>query len=1000
MKKSVLFFTLFLISFCSFGQNLPNDCVNYIQACDNQSIAYNVSGAGIQEIVPPSCSSNENNSLWLRVTIDQPGTLGFDIVPQSSNISEDYDFWVFGPSLSCSNLGTPIRCSTTNPQAAGQSNNHTGLNATSTDTSEGPGPDGDSYVQQLTVSAGQSYFIVIDRPIGSSPFTLTWTGTATIANPFVSFNFQDFDAIDLCDAGNDGVEPFDFSTLTTNYLAGTGGQFTVTYFNSLQNASLNSNPLTGLVNVSSGNYYARISNTLTTCFIVKPIPISVVEFQVNDLQKTICENTPFQEVIVDLSSYESEIYTGTDVVSFNYFPTLADALAMTNELTNWQSVILPVGIHSFFVKATQGLCEDISEIQVNVIQRPQLNSNVSLKQCDDNLDGFSAFNLTEANVLLVPDPSTLTFSYFQSMANAEANSNSISNPISYVNQNPSSSVIYIRATNSNGCFQIVPLELIVSTTLIPINYIETFTVCDDELSGSNTDGIATFDFSSFTNTLLSTFPQGQQLVVTYYETLEDALAETNAIQNTTNYINAGSPFSQPIFVRIDSQLNNSCIGLGHHITLKTEAIPIVNPYEVRGCDADGDGIFSFDTSQLETDFLNGVSNVILEYRDQNNLVLSNPLPNPLVTSGETIQVFIQNNTASACSFSSTITFIVDTKPQANAIDASLTTACDDEIDPLTQDGLFGFNTSGFQSTILGGQTGVYVEYFDEDNVPLPSPLPNPFVTGSQTIIAKVINENNPNCFTTVAIPFKVLPTPKIVLQGDDQYVCIDNLSYLITLKAGFVNEIFIASHSYQWFLNQTPIPNATGYSILINQSGTYTVEVTTIDGCTKTRTIQVIDSQKAIIENIIVNDLIDQNSIQIIVSGLGNYQYSIDGINYQESNIFNDVEPGIVTVYIEDLYNCGIVTAEVNVLAIPKYFTPNADSYNDVWNLKGVTRVYNVNSKITVFDRYGKLIYQFIPVNGGWDGTYNGRPLPSDDYWYLIQMEDGRTAKGHFSLKR
>lgn len=1000
MKKSVFSFVLFLISFSNFGQNLPNDCVNYIQACDNQSVAYNVSGAGIQEIIPPSCSSNENNSLWLRVTIDQPGTLGFDIVPESSNITEDYDFWVFGPNATCSNLGTPLRCSTTNPQLAGQANNHTGLNATATDTTEGPGPDGDSYVQQLTVSAGQSYFIVIDRPVGSSPFTLTWTGSATIANPFASFNFQDFNPVNLCDAGNDGIESFDFSTLTTNYLAGAAGQFIITYFNSLQNASLNLNPLAGLVNVSSGNYFARISNTLTTCFIVKMIPVDVQEFQVSDLQKTICENTPSQEVIVNLSSYESEIYTGSEAVTFNYFPTFADALAMTNELTNWQAVTLPVGLQSFFVLAIQGVCEDISEIQIDVIQRPQLSSNVSLKQCDDDLDGFSAFNLTEATTLLASNSNNLTFTYFQSLANAQANTNNIANPISYVNQNQSLSTIYVRATNTNDCFQIVPLELVVSTTLIPINYIETFTECDDLLSGSNTDGIATFDFSSFTNTLLNTFPQGQQLLVTYYETIEDALAESNSIQNTTNYTNSGSPFSQPIFVRIDSQLNNSCIGLGHHITLQTEAIPIINPYEVRGCDDDGNGVFNFDTSQLEANFLNGLTNVSLEYRDQNNVLLSNPLPNPFVTAGETLKVFIQNTTSSACSFETTITFVVDTKPQANGIDPSLTTVCDDEMDPLLQDGLYGFTTSGFEATILDGQTGVFVEYYDEDNVLLTSPLPNPFITSTQTITAKVINANNPDCFTTVAIPFKVLPTPKIVLQGDDQYVCIDNLSYLITLQAGFVNEIFIVGHTYQWYLNQTPIPNASGYSILINQSGTYTVEVTSIDGCTKTRTIQVLDSQKAIIDNIVVNDMIDLNSIVVNVSGLGNYVYSIDGINYQESNIFTDVEAGIVTIYVQDLYNCGIVTAEVNVLSIPKFFTPNADSYNDVWNLKGVTRVYNLNSKISIFDRYGKLINQFVPVNGGWDGTYNGRPLPSDDYWYLIQLEDGRTAKGHFTLKR
>lgn len=234
----------------------------------------------------------------------------------------------------------------------------------------------------------------------------------------------------------------------------------------------------------------------------------------------------------------------------------------------------------------------------------------------------------------------------------------------------------------------------------------------------------------------------------------------------------------------------------------------------------------------------------------------------------------------------------------------------------------------------------------------------------------------------------------------DQYVCLDNPSYLITLKAGFVNEINLASHTYQWFLNQTPIPNATTYSILINQSGMYTVDVTSLNGCSKTRMIQVFDSQKAIIEKIQVNDMIDSNSIVVSVSGLGNYVYSIDGINYQESNVFTDVEAGIITVYIKDLFNCGIVIQNVNVLSIPKYFTPNSDGYHDVWNLKGVTRVYNVHSKVSIFDRYGKLLHQFIPVNGGWDGAYNGTPLPSDDYWYLIQLEDGRTAKGHFSLKR
>lgn len=63
-------------------------------------------------------------------------------------------------------------------------------------------------------------------------------------------------------------------------------------------------------------------------------------------------------------------------------------------------------------------------------------------------------------------------------------------------------------------------------------------------------------------------------------------------------------------------------------------------------------------------------------------------------------------------------------------------------------------------------------------------------------------------------------------------------------------------------------------------------------------------------------------------------------------------------------------------------------------------QIFYPNSIIYLFDRYGKLIKQMSPLSDGWDGTFNGAPLPSDDYWYTVKFEDGREAKGHFSLKR
>jgi gliding motility-associated-like protein len=177
MKSRVLFLILFISSLV-FSQN---NCVNYILVCGNQSISLSVSGGGIQEISNSSwCFSMENNSIWLKFIAQTSGTIGFNLIPASTNINEDYDFMVFGPNVTCSSLGNPIRCSSTNPAAANLPNNHTGLRPTSSDLIEGPGFSGDSWLAMLNVTAGESYFLLIDRPVGNAAFTLNWTGTALL----------------------------------------------------------------------------------------------------------------------------------------------------------------------------------------------------------------------------------------------------------------------------------------------------------------------------------------------------------------------------------------------------------------------------------------------------------------------------------------------------------------------------------------------------------------------------------------------------------------------------------------------------------------------------------------------------------------------------------------------------------------------------------------------------------------------------------------------------
>ncbi|WP_417355802.1 T9SS type B sorting domain-containing protein [Flavobacterium sp.] len=121
---------------------------------------------------------------------------------------------------------------------------------------------------------------------------------------------------------------------------------------------------------------------------------------------------------------------------------------------------------------------------------------------------------------------------------------------------------------------------------------------------------------------------------------------------------------------------------------------------------------------------------------------------------------------------------------------------------------------------------------------------------------------------------------------------------------------------------------------------------------------------------------------------------------FQESNFFERVQPGVHTVYVSDLNGCGTVFKQFSVLSIPKFFTPNGDGVHDTWDIIGMNLKFYQNSTIFIYDRYGKLLASIDPKSKGWDGTYNGEPLPSTDYWYVVTLDDGRVVKGHFSMIR
>ncbi|MEP5339056.1 MAG: T9SS type B sorting domain-containing protein [Algibacter sp.] len=197
----------------------------------------------------------------------------------------------------------------------------------------------------------------------------------------------------------------------------------------------------------------------------------------------------------------------------------------------------------------------------------------------------------------------------------------------------------------------------------------------------------------------------------------------------------------------------------------------------------------------------------------------------------------------------------------------------------------------------------------------------------------------------------------------------------------------IINPSYIWSTNET------SDDIVVSTAGLYSVDITGDNCAFETRVFNVIQIEEPVIESVIS----DRNNIVITTSNSGDFLYSLDGNIFQSNNIFYNVEGGLYTVYVIE-QNCNdIVNVEHLHFYIPKYFTPNNDGIHDRFNLSGIE--YYGTSQVSIFNRYGKLLKYSRNASFSWDGTYNNENMPTDDYWYVVIIDDQKFM-GNFTLKR
>lgn len=226
-------------------------------------------------------------------------------------------------------------------------------------------------------------------------------------------------------------------------------------------------------------------------------------------------------------------------------------------------------------------------------------------------------------------------------------------------------------------------------------------------------------------------------------------------------------------------------------------------------------------------------------------------------------------------------------------------------------------------------------------------------------------------------------------------------------------ESITPADGYVWYAfdnNGDEFEIGTRREITFEDAGSYrlvTYNLIDVDGApfrcetTKDITVEATGGQPTI-QRVSLQELGGLTRIIIEVTGNGDYEYALNDINgpYQDANFFDLPEVTSVTIHIRDKNGCGSISQQLVSVLFPKFFTPNSDSINDFWNIRD-DKVNNIPIiRLQIFDRFGQLIKQISPLEEGWDGTFNGRPLPASDYWYAAFLENGKVLTGHFALKR
>lgn len=550
---------------------------------------------------------------------------------------------------------------------------------------------------------------------------------------------------------------------------------------------------------------------------------------------------------------------------------------------------------------------------------------------------------------------------------------SLPNPFTNTVKDRETITVQVSHKDNPCCYSETSFDLIVNPIpKLPI--ILDLVICDND-----TDGFGQFNLQLVESLIIGS---ATDIKVEFYH--ENGLLISAPLNEITNLIK-----NQEIIKVKAINTSTNCYE-DSSFKLIVTVLPKINAIsDLIGCDDNNDGISEyFDTSNIEASVLGSQAGMTVNYYDSNGNELLNPLPNPFTNTVPDKQIITVRvtNLLTKCYTETFLNLITSNKPLISQPKTLF--ECDEG------NGFSYFDTSTVEDQLIADNFGYRILYTDDKGNTLPSPLPAKFlntVAWSQKINVRVENQSNPLCFSETSFQLVVNALPKIDLERE---------YFLCDLEPSLHISADISFDTWEWLSEDNSIIS-NSFEVNLVDAGKYTLRVSKASNgaiCENYFTFTLVRSTLPKIVGIKTQDISQNNSIEVQTSGDGDFEYSIDGFYFQNSNYFNNLSGGVYNVQVRDKSGCGFANKEIVIIDYPKFFTPNNDGFNDFWHILAIEEF--PESVTSIFDRYGRFLKKLTYLDSGWDGTFNGEPLIATDYWFTVELGNGRSFKSHFSLKR